>query len=131
MSNFTLNLLAADDNTTIENVESFSAEDNSGSFSILAHHERFMSTLSFGLAKLRLADGTYEYLGLPGGVLYFYDNSMNISTRRYLRDTDPNRIARTLSNELLEEEQALEQTRRNLRRLEAEMLKHIMQLGAV
>lgn len=129
MSTFTLHLLAADRTETINNVLSFSGEDKSGSFSLLARHERFMTVLTFGLARLRLADGTQEYLGLPGGLLYFCDNSMSISTRRYLRDTDAGRIAQTLSHELLEEEQALEQVRRNLRRLEAQMLSQLMQLG--
>lgn len=129
MNTFTLHLLGADRTETINNVLSFSGEDKSGSFSLLARHERFMTALTFGLARLRLADGTQEYLGLPGGLLYFCDNSMSISTRRYLRDTDAGRIAQTLSHELLEEEQALKQVRRNLRRLEAQMLSHLMQLG--
>jgi F-type H+-transporting ATPase subunit epsilon len=129
MTDFTLHLLAADATEIINNVVSFSAEDASGSFSLLARHERFMTTLAFGLARLRLADGTEEYLGLPGGLLYFSDNTMSISTRRYLRDTDAENIARTLSHELLEEEQALEETRRSLRHLEAEMLNHLLQLG--
>lgn len=129
MKTFTLHLLAADRTETINNVLSFSGEDKSGSFSLLARHERFMTALTFGLAQLRLADGTIEYLGLPGGLLYFFDNSISISTRRYLRDTDAEHIAQTLSHELLEEEQALEKVRRNLRHLEAEMLSHLMQLG--
>lgn len=128
MNTFTLHLLAADRTETINNVISFSGEDNSGSFSLLARHERFMTTLTFGLARLRLADGSQEYLGLPGGLLYFCDNSISISTRRYLRDTDAGRIAKTLSHELLEEEQILEHARRNLRRLEAEILSHLIQL---
>ena len=129
MKTFTLNLLAADMTGVMENVRSFSAEDKSGSFSILAHHERFMTTLCFGLARVRLADGTEEYLGFPGGLLYFYDNSMHISTRRYLRDKDALCIAKTLSHELLQEERSLNQTRQTLRRLEAEMLRHLLQLG--
>lgn len=129
MNHFTLHLLAADRTEIINNVLSFSAEDTSGRFSIMAGHERFMTTLAFGLARLRLADGTEEYLGFPGGLLYFYDNSMRISTRRYLRDRDAESIARTLSHQLLEEEAALEKTRRNLRHLEAEMLSHLLQLG--
>lgn len=129
MNTFILHLFAADRTETIDNVVSFSGEDKSGSFSLLARHERFMTALAFGLVRLKLADGTQEYLGLPGGLLYFYDNTMNISTRRYLRDTDAGRIAQTLSHELLEEEKALEQTRHNLRRLEAEILSHLVQLG--
>lgn len=128
MNTFTVHLLAADRTETINNVQSFKGEDKSGSFSLLARHERFMTILTFGLAQLRLADGTVEYLGLPGGLLYFSGNSMHISTRRYLRDTDAGRIAQTLSHDLLEEEQSLEKVRRNLRRLEAEMLRHLMQL---
>ena len=129
MKTFTLNLLSADNTGLIENVVSFSAEDKSGSFSIFANHERFITILSFGLARVRLSNGEEEYLGFPGGVLYFCDNTMNISTRRYLHDTDAEQIAKTLSTELLEEEESLEQIRRNLRRLEAEMLSHLMQLG--
>ena len=131
MSAFTLRLLAADRVQTIDNVLSFSGEDKSGSFSILANHERFMTVLTFGLARVRLADGTQEYLGLPGGLLYFCDNVMSVSTRRYLRGADASRIAETLSHELLEEEQALEQVRRNIRRLEAQMLSHLTQLGGI
>lgn len=128
MNTFTLHLLSADNTETISDVVSFSGEDPSGSFSLLARHERFMTTLSFGLARLGFADGRYEYLGLPGGLLYFCANSLKISTRRYLRDSDAGRIAATLTHELLEEEQALERTRSDLRRLEAEMLSHLVQL---
>ena len=129
MNTFTLHLFAADRYERIENVAGFTGEDKSGSFGLLARHERFMTALTFGLARLLMADGSREYLGFPGGLLYFIDNELRISTRRYLRDTDVERIARSLTRELLEEEQALEQTRRKLHRLEAEMLRHLAQLG--
>lgn len=129
MNTFTLRLLAADSYETIENVESFSAEDATGSFNLLPRHERFMTVLSFGLTRFRLSDGRTEFLGLPGGVLYFSDNVLNISTRRCLRDTDPSRIAQILSRELLEEERELEEARHKLRRLEAEMVRRLSQLG--
>ena len=129
MSTFTLHLLAADRTEVIENVTSFTGEDKSGSFGLLARHERFMTALTFGLARLLLADGSHEYLGFPGGLLYFVDNELRISTRRYLRDTDVERIAQSLTRELLEEEQALTETRHKLHRLEAEMLRRLAQLG--
>ncbi len=129
MSTFTLHLLAADRTEIIENVVSFTGEDKSGSFGLLARHERFMTALTFGLARLLLADGSHEYLGFPGGLLYFVDNELRISTRRYLRDTDVERIAQSLTRELLEEEQALTETRHKLHRLEAEMLRRLAQLG--
>lgn len=129
MKTFSLHLLAADSSEVIEDATRFTGEDASGSFGLLAHHERFMTVLTFGLARLQRLDGVTEYLGFPGGLLYFIDNELRISTRRYLRDTDVARITQALSRELLEEEQALEQTRRKLHRLEAEMLKRLAQLG--
>lgn len=129
MSTFTVLLFAADRTETIADVAAFTGEDASGSFGVLAHHDRFMTALTFGLARLQLADGSRQYLGFPGGLLYFVDNELRISSRRYLRDTDVARITEALTRELLEEEQALEQIRRKLHRLESEMLLRLAQLG--
>ncbi len=129
MNSFIVNLLAADRSERIDGVMSFVGEDKSGSFGLLANHERFMTVLGFGLAHVCGSDGRREYLGFPGGLLYFLDNECRISTRRYLRDTDVTRIAQALSHEMLEEERALDETRRKLHRLEAEMLKRLAELG--
>jgi F-type H+-transporting ATPase subunit epsilon len=129
MNTFSIELLAANRAETIPEVLSFTGEDDSGSFGLLAHHDRFMTTLTFGLARLRLADGQQDYLGFPGGLLYFLNNTLRISTRRYLRDTDVARITEALTRELLEEEQALAQTRQKLHRLEVEMLRRLVQIG--
>ena len=129
MSSFTVHLLAADRSERIDGITSFVGEDTSGSFGLLPHHARFMTVLAFGLARVRRADGTWEYLAFPGGLLYFVEGECRISTRRYLRDIDAARIAAALSRELLEEEQALGETRRKLHRLEAEMLKQLVALA--
>jgi len=129
MNTFTVHLFAADRYERIDAVASFVGEDRSGSFGLLARHDRFMTALTFGLARLRRVHGAWEYLGFPGGLLYFIDNELRISTRRYLRDTDVERITQALTRELLEEEQALAETRRKLHRLEAEMLRRLAQLG--
>jgi len=129
MSSFTIQLLAADRSENIDGVTSFVGEDGSGGFGLLPGHERFMTVLGFGLARVRHTDGAWEYLGIPGGLLYFIDNECHISTRRYLRDRDVTRVAQALTRELLAEEQALSETRRKLHRLEAEMLKQLAQLG--
>lgn len=129
MKGFSVHLLAADRGERIDGVTSFVGEDKSGSFGLLPGHERFMTVLGFGLARVRRADGAWEYLGFPGGLLYFIADECRISTRRYVRDTDVTRIARVLGRELLAEEQALSETRRKLHQLEAEMLKQLAQLG--
>lgn len=128
MNVFRLHLCAADRYELIEGVAAFTGEDASGSFGLQARHERFMTSLGFGLARLSLADGSRQYLALPGGLLYFVDNELRISTRRYLRGSDAGAIASALTRELLQEEEALRQTRRKLQRLEAEMLRQVAQL---
>jgi len=129
MSGFTLHLLAGDRGERIDGVTSFVGEDKSGSFGLLPRHERYMTVLSFGLARVRHAEDRWEYLGFPGGLLYFLGNECRISTRRYLRDADVTRIAQALSREMLQEERALDATRRKLHRLEAEILKRLAELG--
>lgn len=128
MNTFEVQLLATDRGETIAGVASFVGEDASGSFGLMARHQRFMTVLAFGLARLRLADGSRRYLGLPGGLLYFVENELRISTRRYLVGTDATAIAGTLTQQMLAEEQALTLTRQKLHRLEAEMLQHMAQL---
>lgn len=128
MNTFTLQLLATDRSERLEDVCSLVGEDGSGSFGLLANHERFMTVLGFGLARILRQQG-WEYLGIPGGVLYFVDNQCRISTRRYLRDTDVARLAHSLGRELLDEEEALAETRRKLHQLETEMLRHLADLG--
>jgi F-type H+-transporting ATPase subunit epsilon len=128
LNTFRLRLLATDRGETIEGVESFVGEDPTGSFGLMAHHVRFMTVLTFGLARLRLADGSRQYVGLPGGLLYFIDKELRISTRRYLLGSEAGAIAGALAQEMAAEEQALAQTRRKLHRLEAEMLERLAQL---
>lgn len=128
MNTFRVQLLATDRGQTIDGVVSFVGEDASGSFGLMARHVRFMTVLTFGLARLRTADGSWQYAGLPGGLLYFVDNELRISTRRYVLGSDAAAIAGTLAQEILTEEQALAQTRRKLRRLEAQMLERMAQL---
>ena len=128
MSGFALELLAVDRSERIDGVISFIGEDRSGAFGLMAGHERFMTLLNYGLARIRLADGTWQYLGLPGGLLYFTANECRISTRRFVRDADVNRIAEVLTRELYQEEQVLAETRVKLHQLEDEMLKDLAQL---
>ncbi|MDE2300900.1 MAG: hypothetical protein KGL99_13440 [Burkholderiales bacterium] len=128
MNTFRLHLLGADRGETIDGVASFVGEDPSGSFGLMARHERFMTVLAFGLARLTLADGARRFVGLPGGLAYFVDNELRISTRRYLLGTDAAAIAATLAQEMLAQERDLAQTRRKLHRLEAEMLESVAQL---
>lgn len=129
MSTFTLHLQDALRYERIDGVSSFVGEDASGSFGVLAGHQRLLTCLVFGLARFRVGEAPWQYLAVPGAVLYFIDNALYVSTRRYLRDPDYGAISQALQEQLVAEEAELRATRESLRRMEEEVLHRIWQLG--
>ena len=129
MNGFTLEVHDAAHMQRIPDVSSFVGEDATGSFGLKAGHARFMTTLGFGLARFRVLQGDWQYLAMPGAVLYFSAQRLWIGTRRFLLDTDYARISRLLREQLLAEEQALRDTKDSLRRMEEELLRRLWQLG--
>ena len=129
MRTFTLHLQDATRYERVEGVESFVGRDPSGSFGLLAGHERFMTALLFGLARFRCAGGDWEYLAVPGALVYFVDDSLSISTRRYLRDPSYQKISGLLLEQLANEERDLAAIQESLHRLEREILRRLWTLG--
>ena len=129
MNTFTLLLQDASRSERIVSVNSFVGEDATGSFGILADHSRMMTTLVTGLARFRTGETNWQYLAMPGAVLYFLNNVLTLSTRRYLRDDDYTRISAALQEQLLAEEEQLHATRESLRRMEESLLKRLWDLG--
>lgn len=129
MTTFVLKLQDATRSEEIEDATCFVGEDASGSFSILAHHARFVTVLGIGLARFRTGEENWRYLALPGGVLYFQDNVLTLSTRRYLIDDDYLRISEALQQQLLQEEENLHSMKESLRRLEDEFLKRMWEIS--
>ena len=125
---FVLHLHGARQSEQIDGVESFVGEDASGSFGVKARHERCMTSLVFGLARYRCPGQPWQYLALPGALLYFIDNAMFINTRRYLCDSDYNRVSRALTEQFLAEEESLAAMKENMRRLEENMLRHLLEI---
>lgn len=129
MNTFTLELHDSSKMQAFSDVYSFVGEDASGSFGLRAGHARFMTILTFGLARFRESKGDWQYVAMPGATLYFHANGLWIGTRRFVLDNDYARISRLLKEQLLSEEQALQQTRSSLRRMEEELLRKLWQLG--
>jgi F-type H+-transporting ATPase subunit epsilon len=129
MRTFTLYLQDATHHERVDGVESFVGRDPSGAFGLLAGHERFMTALVFGLARFRCADTDWEYLAVPGALVYFLDDTLVLSTRRYLRDPSYQRISGLLLEQLAAEEQDLAAVQESLHRLEREMLRRLWALG--
>ncbi|WP_226661550.1 F0F1 ATP synthase subunit epsilon [Microbulbifer aggregans] len=129
MNRFSLELLSATEQQRFDGVTSFVGEDNSGSFGILAGHTRTIAPLLFGLARFRCGSTPWQYLALPGGLLYFLDNRLQIFTRRFLIDADYERISTLLQQQLLAEEQRLVETKESLARMEESMLRRLWELS--
>lgn len=129
MTAFVMNLFAASHEQRISGVTSFIGEDASGYFGIQPHHVRFMTTLVFGLARFKIADGDWQYLALPGAVAYFNHDELTISTRSFLIDTDIERISLQLEQELMTEEENLRATKQSLHQMEQAIFKRMLALN--
>ncbi|WP_426416498.1 F0F1 ATP synthase subunit epsilon [Aestuariirhabdus sp. LZHN29] len=123
MRTFILQLMDAKKTQNIERVESFVGSDRSGSFSLWAHHQRFITVLEFGLARYRCQHNEWVYIAMPGALLLFEDNNLQLVSRRFLIDQDYLKISERLTQTLLVEEEALEKARQSLRHME-EMVLH-------
>ena len=129
MKPFTLRLQDATRAQDIAGVTSFVGEDASGSFGILAGHARFMTTLVIGLARFRLGERPWQYLAVPGAVLYFDNNVLTLNTRHYLLDEDYMRISESLQEQLLAEEEKLRTTKESLHQMEEQVLKRLWEIS--
>ncbi len=129
MNVFALELAGAAAQRRIEGVVSFMGEDESGGFGIMAGHERFITVLSFGLARFRVGKEPWQFLATTGGALYFDGKSLRLATRRFLVDTDPDAISRALEQQLAGEEQESAAIRKSLRKIEQSLVRRLMWLG--
>ena len=129
MSAITLLLLSSTEKNEVTGVTSFVGEDASGIFGILPGRSRMMTSLVFGLARFRVGNEPWQYLALPGALLYFVDNRLQICTHRYLIDADYDHISALLQEQLLAEEEGLKTMRRSLHRMEEQIMRRLWDLG--
>ena len=129
MKSFTLLLQDATQSQQLEGVTTFVGEDASGSFGILAGHARMMSSLVIGMARFRTGQQPWQYLAVPGALLYFHNNMLTLSTRRYLLDDNYERISDALQQQLLVEEEKLHNMKKSLYHMEEEVLKRLWKMG--
>jgi F-type H+-transporting ATPase subunit epsilon len=129
MNTFVLCLQSATQYERVENVASFIGQDASGSFGVLPGHARMMSLLTFGLVRFRTSGGNWEYLAVPGAVIYFVENQLFLNTRRYVRGGDYDAVRASLRQQFLVEERELRGVKQSLQRLEEEMFKRLLDMS--
>ena len=129
MKLFSLHLQDAEKNQSIDGLSSFIGEDESGSFGILAGHTRMMSSLVFGLARFRISDQAWQYLALPGALLYFNNNKLSISTERYMISDDYEQLSALLQQQLSSELSKQQVAKKSLHQMEQELFKRLWESG--
>lgn len=129
MSGLTLELRDAERVERLAGVTAFVGADASGSFGLHPGHVPMITTLGMGLARFRVGSGRWQYLALPGAVLHLDGARLRLTTRRYLRDDDYERIGQLLREQLLAEERELHATKESLRRMEEELFRRLWRLG--
>lgn len=128
MKTFALQLYDSSHQQRITEVTDFVGEDATGSFGIRANHARFMTLLTFGLARFRPAAGNWQYLALPGAVLFFDNDELTISSRHFMIDADLDRISTLLEQQLIAEEEGWRAAKTSLHKMEQAMLTRLWNL---
>jgi F-type H+-transporting ATPase subunit epsilon len=126
MKTFSLRIVDQNHLEDISRVVSFVGADASGSFGIMAGHAKYVTSLVLGLCRYRINDGSWHYLALPGGILYFEGSMMRISTRRFLRADDYEFLDRRLREEIVAEAKQSQAMRAELRRVDLELLRRLL-----
>ena len=129
MNTFVLHLQSATQYERIEGVTGFAGQDASGGFGVLAGHERMMTLLTFGLARYRVGEEDWQYLAVPGALIYVLDSELFLNTRRYMRGADYEAVRATLGEQFLAEEKELRDMKQSLQRLEEEMFKRLLEMN--
>lgn len=129
MKTFTLRILDSSGTREYGDVVSFVGEDASGSFGILADHDRMITSLVVGLARFRTQQQDWNYAALPGGILTFDRNELSLCTRRCLVGTDYELISAALREQLIAEESRLSSMKRSLHQMEEELFRRLWEMG--
>ncbi|MDH5751112.1 MAG: F0F1 ATP synthase subunit epsilon [Deltaproteobacteria bacterium] len=128
MNSYTMHLRDVMKARDIVGVTCFVGETEDGAFGILPGHERAIIQLSYGLARYRQDGPDWQYLLLPGGVLYFQGEDMTIMSRHIFQSDDLGTALGEMENRLRAEEQSLENLKANLQHLEQEMMRKLWRL---
>jgi F-type H+-transporting ATPase subunit epsilon len=126
MKEITVHLQSPSRYERIDGVTSFVGNDASGSFGILPGHERMITVLSPGIARMELGRSKVEYLGLPVSVLYLVEDQLFINADKYLKDSSYKTLSAVLRAKLQEEEELRLEMRETIRRMEETLLKQLI-----
>lgn len=128
MMTFNMHLQSTSQYECVNNVCLFVADDATGSFGLMAGHARFMTALGFGMARFRVEDDDWEYLALPGALVYFNNNELIINTRHFIHSRDYTDLGGKIQEQLRREEENLKTLKHSLHQMDEEMLKRMWEM---
>jgi F-type H+-transporting ATPase subunit epsilon len=128
MTTFTVTLLDGRGAERFESITGFVAADASGSFGLLAGHAKMVSVLRYGLARFVDNAGNWRYIALPGGVLRFADNQLQVSTVRYFLGEERSRIVEQLAGAMARVDSDVRTARATLDEIEHSLMRRLIEL---
>lgn len=127
---FVLTVSDAFTSERFERVRSFVGADASGSFGILARHAHCVAVLRYGLARFVDLDGRWRYLALPGGVLHFRGQVLNLMAERYFLGERRADMVERLAQAMAREDSELRTMRARLDEIERTLMRRLGTLSA-
>ncbi|MDG6773827.1 hypothetical protein QCB45_05745 [Thiomicrorhabdus sp. ZW0627] len=129
MRHFSLVIQSPGQRQVFDEVRSFVGEDPTGSFGILSGHIRMMTSLVMGLSRFQVEGEDWRYVATPGALLYFVDDTLTLTTRRFAVDADYTKISHVLHEKMQKEEVLLSRQKHSFRRMEEEVLKRLWEMN--
>jgi F-type H+-transporting ATPase subunit epsilon len=130
MKTFALDLYDSSNAEHFDGVRQFIGADESGSFGVLAGHEKLVAVLRYGLARFEDAAGNWHYLSMPGGVLHYQDNRMSITSVRYFLGDDRTKICDQLADEMKQADSEVHTAHATLSEIEHALMRRLGELSS-
>ncbi len=124
-----LKVLTPTDILVDEPVQKIIAEALNGSFCLLPRHIDFVTALVPGLLIFSDATGQENYLALDEGLLVKQGSLVRISSRRAVQGDDLAALRATVAEEFNQLDDKEKKLRSSLARLEADVMRHFIELG--
>jgi len=111
----------------VENISFFRAEDQSGSFGILARHIEFLTTLEPSIAIAVIDDKEYYY-AFNGGILSFKNNALTITAKEFVQSDKISELLEMIKLSFQEQEAKEQLFSDNIENLQKAFIKKLIEM---
>lgn len=108
-------------------VQKLTAEGVNGAFGLLPNHVDFVSALASGILSFHDETGQEQHMAVMEGVLVKKGDTVLISTRRAVRDSDLATLKDTVENEFFKEQEKEKNMRTSASRIEARFIRRFLE----